>query len=539
MNLVLTVAIGDQYQQIAKHTHPSIRAYANKVGAKFACIDKPMIAKTTPHWEKFGLFDMFDKYERILYLDTDLIVRDDCPNLFDVVPDDCIGMFDEAPYTDRSKELLIDICKSYGVTLRSWNGRYYNSGVIVSSRQHKHLFRKPEVEVFNFYEQSYLNMVIAKETPPMQQLDYRFNRMTCMDRAIGIDRHDSWVIHYAGFPNLPTVLDLIDKDINKWRSANGKYNYHHHIYVNVTGGLGDQVSVEPVVRYFRTKQYANAEMIIMSHWPRIFSHMKRLGVSVYQHGEARLNGDTPYFVANTLPGPDTINWAMLSHLLCHPVDYAAIAMMKMTLPVRDKQIQLDIDERDLDSIARYINVSDLEEAYVVHPGRHWTTKTFPTEYWQGIINGLVAAGKRVVIIGKTQPGDPPTYKPGARGTVDVVCSHEMTHDLRDLLTFGELIALLSKAKMLISNDSAPIHIAGAFDNWITLLPSCKHPDHVLPWRNGSQQYKTRSFYKRLILDDIDSRPTQTEEQSADIPVEDWSQYLIEPTSVVEQILGVE
>ena len=39
-NLVLTIAVGETYEKIAKLTHPSIEAYAKKIDADFLCISK-------------------------------------------------------------------------------------------------------------------------------------------------------------------------------------------------------------------------------------------------------------------------------------------------------------------------------------------------------------------------------------------------------------------------------------------------------------------------------------------------------------------
>src|SRR6266446_5134916 len=151
--LILTMAVGTEYQAMARLTHPSIRAYAERIGADFHCIEKQEISQTTVHWEKFQIYDLLENYDRILYMDTDVIVRDDTPDLFEVVPEKELGMFMEAPFVERSKELMIDICRAYGVTLPFWNGKYYNSGIMVVSQAHRALFKKPEQEAFSFWEQ--------------------------------------------------------------------------------------------------------------------------------------------------------------------------------------------------------------------------------------------------------------------------------------------------------------------------------------------------------------------------------------------------
>ena len=532
--LVLTIAIGDDYQRMAKITHNSIKAYAEKVGADFKSIDETSISKTTPHWEKFQIYNLLNEYDRILYIDTDIIIRNDCPDLFKRVPDDKLGMFNEAPWTDRSKELMIDICKQYNVTLPKWNGKYYNSGVIVISKRHKYLFKKPEKEIFSFYEQSYLNMKIALEEPVMYELGYKFNRMTCMDKITGEERFASYIMHYAGYPSLDWVLDLIPKDIEKWKEAKGNYKYKRHIYISVNGGLGDQINAEPAIRFMQKYVYPDADIRIGTHWTRIFKHFN---MPVYEHGKSDLENDAPYYLVSSLPGPKTITWSIISNLLCNTVDYCSIALLKRILPKKDKQVKLIYSEGDMANLRSIIGDIDLEKLVVVHPGRHWKSKTFPVEWWQEIIDGLVAKGLKVCVIGKDEKGDPPDYKIGARGTVDVKCP-EGVIDLRNLLDLGSLFVLLAKAKMLISNDSAPIHIAGAFDNWIVLIPSCKHPDHVLPYRKGRQDYKALALYKKLTIDEVSSQPTEVYGTTADSIKKDWNEYLLKPKEIINNIINI-
>ena len=533
MNLILTIAVGKDYEEMSAITHPSIKAYADKIGAEFMCIKEKKLANTTPHWDKFQIYDLLDKYDRILYLDTDLIIREDCPDLFLEVPNNKLGMFEEGQFTERSKELMIDICRQYEERLPSWNGKYYNSGVIVISQIHKPLFKKPEKEIFSFYEQSYLNMRIAKLGVDIHSLHYKFNRMTCMDAYTGEERYASYIIHYAGYPSLVMVKDLIKMDMDKWRRDKGEYNYRRHIYINVSGGLGDQICAEPAIRYMRKNLYPNDEMVVATHWPRIFEHFKKLGIEVCEQGKANLRQDTPYFLCSSLPGPETLNWMIVSHLLCHTVDYASIALMKRTLPVLDKQIQFEVRLQDYSDLFDLVDQDYVKNSVVVHPGKHWESKTFPVKYWQDIINGI-AEKRNVIIVGKSEPGDPPDYIAGARGTVDVVCP-ENGVDLREKLNLGGFGALLSIAPCLISNDSAPIHLAGAFQNKIILIPSCKHPDHILPYRNGSVLSNAVALYKELIINTVESRPTQVYPTSVDIGEVEWEKYLPDVSDVLEKV----
>ncbi len=517
-NLVVCIAIGYEYQQIAALTLGSVRAYAAKIGAEFLCITEKKIATTTAHWEKCRIVDLLDTYARVLYLDVDLIIRHDCPDLFALVPEDCLGAFVESPFTDRSRELMIAVCKEYGVTLASWDGKYLNSGVIVASRCHQQLFVKPDQEVCSFWEQGWWNMQIALYQPKLYELPYTLNRLSCMDSFTGEHRLASYIVHYAGCPNTQLLLPIIRDDLATWERTRPAYRFTRHLHVVVSGGLGDQVQAEPAIRFMREQVYPDAYIAVSTHFPRLFQH---LDVDVYQHGDFQPLPDTPYYTVASFPPPESINWMVLSNLLCHTVDYCSAALLRRILPSADKRVHLDSSPDDLGQL-RYHN---LDELVVVHAGRHWVTKTFPLSWWQAVVDGLASEGLQVCLIGQDDD---------TRGVVPVQCPFDGL-DLRNRLSLDELIALLKHAPVLLSNDSAPIHLAGAFDNWIILVPSCKEPEHVLPWRHGSVWWHAQALYKRLTLHDVSSRPTDVHGSSADFEVQDWSIYLPDVAEVVQAV----
>lgn len=363
-------------------------------------ITEKKIAQTTPHWEKFQIGELLNIYDRIIYVDTDVIIREDTPNLFDIVPSNELGVFNEAPFTHRSKEMMIDMCREYETTIEDWDGIYFNSGVMVVSQCHKlqGLFTKPEKEIFNFYEQTYLNMVVARDKITVCSLPYHYNRMTCMDTILGEERHAAFIIHYAGCPSTETVAAIAAEDIEKW--STGDYNYKRHILVLVGGGLGDQVCAEPVIRFMKKYVYPNDDVRITTNWERLFQH---LDVPIYHNGGFTAPIDTQYRIFKSLPEPDTADgapmWNVVSHLLCHPVDFMSMAVLRRTLPIADRQYRLEVNPEDK---------ARMEEAHgsmknfvLVHAGSHWETKTFPLHYWQLVVDGLAEKGHTVVLIGKT------------------------------------------------------------------------------------------------------------------------------------------
>ncbi len=520
---VITLTIGDFFKEMSKITHPYIKAYAEKIGADFIIIDECKISKTTPHWEKFQLLEYLSKYDRVLYIDTDVLIKKDCPNLFDIVPEDKLGAFNEAPFTERRDIAIERISDDYDYKNFQWNGKYYNSGVLVLSKKHRYLFRKPEKEVSNFFEQSYFNLVLIQNNTEMFDLNYKFNRMYCMDQFIGEERFASYIIHYAGFWNRDIAMATILKDKEFIDNITPDYKSKRKIWIQVTGGLGDQIEAEPSIRFMLKKIYPDDDVRVSTHFPEIFAH---LPVKCETHDKHIWeNCNTQPFTRNSLPSPETFYWRVVSNLLCHTVDYCAMALLARTLPDIDKEIKLTYKAKDLENIHNFTSRNDFSDCVLIHAGKHWESKTFPESWWQEIVDGIIEQGLTPIFIGKDDSTRGVTKLDGRGKSIDLV----------NLLSLPELFAIISQVPILISNDSAPIHIAGAFNNWIVLIPTCKHPDHILPWRNKSKEYKTSALYKKLTIDDLPSAPTTIEGSVADKVPGKFEDYLPDANDVINEI----
>ena len=266
--------------------------------------------------------------------------------------------------------------------------------------------------------------------------------------------------------------------------------------------------------------YPIDDLTVITHWPRIFQH---INISVYNHNEFRFKMDTPYYHVLSLPGPKTLMWMAVSHLMCHSVDFIAMALLKRILPNNRKRLILPVHLADINELIDTLGFKNLNDLVLIHPGRHWESKTFPSKWWQDIIDGVEKKGLKVCLIGQEEL---------TRGTVDIKVRKGMI-DTRNLLSFGALIALISYAKVLISNDSAPIHIAGAFDNGIVLIPTCKHPDHILPYRHNIQYFRAKALHKKLMCHEYNSQPTTVYGSSAHFLPGDFYEYLPDSKEVVK------
>ena len=79
---VVTLTTGPVFEAMAEVSHPTLKAYAERIGAEFVVLsDEDAARHSTPHWAKLKLGDLLNRYDRIIYLDTDILVREDCPDL--------------------------------------------------------------------------------------------------------------------------------------------------------------------------------------------------------------------------------------------------------------------------------------------------------------------------------------------------------------------------------------------------------------------------------------------------------------------------
>ena len=485
-NVVVTLTYGERYRQMGEITHPTMRAYADRIGAEFL-VWRDIGTHEIPAYQKLELYHLLEHFERALFLDTDILVRPDAPDLFQLVPPEMIGAFEEGRYCERRIPMFEYMTKT-GFPTRPWDGKYYNTGVLVVSRAHREMFAPVSSEIDCLYEQSHLNTKIADLGIPVHALHYKLNRMPCMDLTgegswhnrkgkdllAEEDRFDSYFLHYAGVAlriGHAALLEMMRADWARWTEDAPAFRYRKPIAVCVEGSLSCQINAEPVVRFIVEDAHREDRVVITSAWPELFRH---LGVPVYVPGGVP---DTfvPVHTLRTFRRSNDV----LERSLVHGVDFASLNALRQTLPRDRRRPTIVLSAADEDAVARLVG-SALTALVIVHPGRGRPSKTFPRDVWQSYIDALIGRGHSVAVIGR---------QIGAEcGVVPVDTSRCI--DLVDKLGVSELAALLARAPVLLSNDAAPVHIAGAFDNWIGLIATSRHPDHVLPFRHGTQRYRS-------------------------------------------------
>lgn len=100
-NIIVTLSIGEANNKILELTTPFFKAYSNKIGVDFDVISIPIInAHESLHYEKFQLKRYLTDYERVLYMDSDIVIQAHTPDMFKIVPETHIGAVYDSWHND-------------------------------------------------------------------------------------------------------------------------------------------------------------------------------------------------------------------------------------------------------------------------------------------------------------------------------------------------------------------------------------------------------------------------------------------------------
>lgn len=214
MNKHVIVSIMTGFDPSYRFARKCLRQYARKIGADLKIIDSPKnkIPGLSPFnfskvaWaQKFLLNTYLKNYDRVLYMDADIIIHPDAPDIFATYSDRSkVYMFNEGAIENRIKEYN-DIGSHLGnIEVPEVDGQkvYFNAGVILFSKESDYLRFTDVKEVekicnkINFYEQTYFNYLIFKNKLGYGMLDANFNRMIISGPAE--KRFEASFIHHAG-----------------------------------------------------------------------------------------------------------------------------------------------------------------------------------------------------------------------------------------------------------------------------------------------------------------------------------------------------
>ncbi|GIU29233.1 hypothetical protein TUM4644_27460 [Shewanella colwelliana] len=208
---IFTLAIGDN--PMYRAAIASFKQYGKKVGADVIVSDELHYKlnvnnkkfDASPAWsEKLYMIELLKEYDRVLYLDADMLVTPWAENIFEKYPSlDTVYMFNEGAYIDRSQQSvqINAILGEVNWPIEKDKMVYFNSGMILVSKQ-TGLFQNASAEEMQqvcnevkFYDQTYINYLIRRDNINNISVDKSFNRMP----LLGADGYlQASFIHYAG-----------------------------------------------------------------------------------------------------------------------------------------------------------------------------------------------------------------------------------------------------------------------------------------------------------------------------------------------------
>ena len=205
-----TLAVGRAGEEMLSVSRPFMERYARRVGAEFVVLSERKIdyrlqwrkSRVNLHLEKFQMGPLLDSFERILYLDADILLSPAMPDFFDLAGPEELGVVEDPGTANAAKraEEMAHIERKRGA-LPKPPPPYFNAGVLLLSRAHRELFRFDPAKLVpgRWPDQTYLNYESARLGLPRRYFDRRANFLPgnsdWEDPAV---RRAAWAVHYAG-----------------------------------------------------------------------------------------------------------------------------------------------------------------------------------------------------------------------------------------------------------------------------------------------------------------------------------------------------
>jgi lipopolysaccharide biosynthesis glycosyltransferase len=203
-NKAIVTRADENIKNLTDVTHPILKKFAKEWKSDFVILDKMADCPGNGrfHYRIMEIYDLFSTYERVISLDSDVVVLPNCPNLFTVVPQDKIGtIFEDKGTRKLDRHLRIKkIQNQFGNV--GWKTGYINTGVFLASQMHREIFTKINGNYYigRGFDDVHLGYQIHKMQFSIHELNFRYNHMSMFSESWNnnANRFDSYIIHYAG-----------------------------------------------------------------------------------------------------------------------------------------------------------------------------------------------------------------------------------------------------------------------------------------------------------------------------------------------------
>lgn len=216
---VVTAAVGEEYRRLLDLTRPFLARYALAVDADYLEL---------PQWNPVGygfatkwqLWRVLEAYERVIFLDCDILARSGMVNLFNETPAGLFGVYDDGPDTLRNGTWFHEEYQRFRASQgkpRIQIPHYCNSGVMVAGKAMRDVFAVPRFPIACLHcsEQHQIAMCLHELRQPVRLLDRKCNWQwwSARDRGLTMfEAPEDAVLHLSGMKGegrLQLLKDLI------------------------------------------------------------------------------------------------------------------------------------------------------------------------------------------------------------------------------------------------------------------------------------------------------------------------------------------
>ena len=287
-NLIYTVAIDHNSSQYlnsnySKYSLFTWQSWCKKNNIDFLVLDNHNTFFNNPKWNKYTIFDYIgDKYNKIIYVDSDTMIKWDAPNPFNFYnEDELCGVIDNSSL--RWIHNSINSYQKFYPNIKLLYERYFNSGVVFFSKKHKYLHDNLKKLYKNHFkeldkitgvgkDQTILNFEVTKTktkfTPllPVWNLFsihkkemFSYNWQLNEDQVPHFVRY-SYLWHFTGF----SIEDRIKIMGQVWEKYKNNYNINildrcnnknTHKWTTSKKFKGD------ILSYFKQKEFKNKTLV--------------------------------------------------------------------------------------------------------------------------------------------------------------------------------------------------------------------------------------------------------------------------------------
>lgn len=277
-------------------------------------------------------------------------------------------------------------------------------------------------------------------------------------------------------------------------------NVEENILIYACGGLGDIVCAEPSIRY-AINNFHNSDISVATDCPELYRHLPLK--KVYNLKKEKPKWED-YYVFKSIFDPGELAGEFIAHIVTQNVDNISLNLFRCQIPSKDRCIYLKPSIEDYDRVEGLITSNDI----VIHPGRSWPSKTFPISWWNKVTSEIISLGARPVLIGGPAKGT-------ERGTQNVEVKGCL--DLRCRYSLMQTTAILHNTRVVLTNDSAPHHMATSGAAWIGFISTAKNPDYITHWRNGGEWgWRMKNHSLGGIWETLNTCPNNPKETRLDI-----------------------